>query len=437
MVKFLDVWRWMVNRSKTVYRWDKSLDVAIPRESDGLDYAGIATAMELADSGEIGPWLKFASEIEAKDVHLGAVARTRRLALTGVDWSFEPGEVSREEQQGVAMEATEFLRSILYDFPPFDRFLVHNSKAIGPNVSVTELVWEGGKLANLVPIPGNRLKIDYNLGPGIRVRTRTNHVGELAVIGKFIVHIPEFQEPNPFANTISRSMGKVWLMKNLAMADWATFLEIFGMPVRWGTYPDGTDAKSIDVIKKALASMGTLAYGVFPQGTDLQMKEAGARGTDPFQAMIEYLDKKLSIGWLGQNLTTETADTGARAMAQVHDQVRTDILFDDMRAEASTIREQLFKPLIDIGFHTLGAPLPVFVRTPKVSRDRSQDADVLIKAQQAGMAIDRKWAYAHLGIKQPEFTDDGKLVEPASVLTVPEAAAAVPFGGGAFSDRGP
>ena len=275
MFKFLRRIGGMLGDSKPVYRWNPQLDANVGRVSDGLDYTTLASTMESADTGDIATWVKFTQEMEAKDAHLGAVARTRRLALTGIDWEINPGQTSREEDKPLAKAAAEYVRNCLLDSGSFAKMLTHLAKAIGPNIAVTEIVWDGVKPAEFRNVPGNRLLIDYSRSPEIRITTVEDPVGQVARRGKFIVHTPDYQIPNAFENTVSRSQGKWWLMKNLAIADWATFIEVFGMPTRWATYREGASTTQINVIKNALASMGSLSYGLVPEGTNLEMREAG------------------------------------------------------------------------------------------------------------------------------------------------------------------
>ena len=119
----------------------------------------------------------------------------------------------------------------------------------------------------------------------------------------------------------------------------------------------------------------------------------------PYEALIEHLNRQISKAWLGQTLTTDT--TGARgtfAASTVHEQVRQDILADDLRKEARTLRRDLLSPLVRFRFGP-DAPVPHFGRKARRATSARELADLLDTAvNDLGARVSVDWAHDALGI---------------------------------------
>ncbi len=99
--------------------------------------------------------------------------------------------------------------------------------------------------------------------PGlIRVTTSDDRDGWPATAPKFVVHMPEGQDLFSFRRSLFRAQAVIWLAKMLAFADWKVFCEVFGMPVRVGTYRNTASADE----KTQLIDMLSPSYGVSGAG---------------------------------------------------------------------------------------------------------------------------------------------------------------------------
>ena len=95
------------------------------------------------------------------------------------------------------------------------------------------------------------------------------------------------------------------------------------------------------------------AAGVISKATEIEFVEAGSQAgkANPYQSMAEFCNREMSKAVLGQTLTTDTTGaTGTYAAAQVHGQVRRDLVEADAQALATTLREQLLRPLVGFNF---------------------------------------------------------------------------------------
>ena len=201
----------------------------------------------------------------------------------------------------------------------------------------------------------------------------------------------------------------VYLAKNLALKDWMIFAEIFGMPVRIARYEPTATADEKRELLHMLESLGSNAAGIFSRAVELQIVESKRNSQNaPYQSLVEFLNREMSKAWLGQTLTTDiSGQRGTLAASQVHEQVRRDLLADDIRKESRTIRRDLLGPLVRLKFGP-DAPVPHFRRKVRQAMTASDLADVLDKAvNRLGLRVSEEWVRESLGI--PAVEGDGAM----------------------------
>ncbi|HLJ43864.1 MAG TPA: DUF935 family protein, partial [Candidatus Binataceae bacterium] len=121
-----------------------------------------------------------------------------------------------------------------------------------------------------------------------------------------------------------------------------------------------------------------------------------------YQSFCQYLDAQLSKAVLGQTLSTEIPQgAGSRAAAQVHDDVRRDIVSADARRLAATLNRDLVKPIVDLN---LGPRehYPRIVLGIADDSDASEFVDIISKLADHGVRIGQKAVLERLGIAEPQ-----------------------------------
>ncbi|MCG3130894.1 MAG: hypothetical protein FLDDKLPJ_01668 [Phycisphaerae bacterium] len=394
--------------------------VILPRREDsvrdypsvGLTPSKLAGILREADEGSLESAMHLFEQMEEKDAHLYSVANTRRLALTGLEWTIvaDVGRGSRGRSTGdarLAAEAAAHCREALARVEGFDDALQHLSLATGRNLAICELVWEAGaeglRLADVAPVDFTRIVFDAFDVPRILTEEAPRE-GIEAARGKFVVHTPQNKSGHPQRGGLLRVSALVYLAKQLALKDWMVFAEIFGMPVRIARYDPSATAEEKRELLHMLEALASHAAGIFSRGVELEVIEAN-RGTigPPFERLIDFLNREMSKAWLGQTLTTETTGAaGTLAASAVHDQVRQDLRADDIRKEAQTIRRDVLGPLTRFRFGD-AAPVPHFVRRPGRPRDISELTNVLdVAINRLGVRAPRAWVHETLGIPESQ-----------------------------------
>jgi len=388
----------------------------VPRQEDsvrdypgaGLTPSGLAAVLREADDGSLGTAMQLFEEMEEKDAHLFAVANTRRLALTGLDWEIvSVADVQGHVDRSRADEAADYCREVLTGIDSFDEVLQHLSLAVGRNIAVAEIVWAAvdGALrpVDLLAVAFTRLVFD-DFGT-LRILTEQAPRDGIALPPhKFVVHTPHSVSGFPQRGGLLRVTAMVYLAKNLALKDWMIFAEIFGMPVRIARYDPTATADEKRELLHMLESLGSSAAGVFSRAVDLQIVESKhATSSAPYEKLVEYLNREMSKAWLGQTLTTDVAgQRGTFAASAVHQQVRRDVLIDDARKESRTLRRDLLAPIARLRFGQ-DVPVPLFRRRLNRETSAKELADALdVAVNRLGAAVPIGWAHEALGIPQAQ-----------------------------------
>ncbi len=389
--------------------------VVLPRAGDSMrDYPGagltpsrLAAIMREADDGSLSTAMQLFEEMEEKDAHLFSIANTRRLALTGLAWQIvSAADVRAGIDRRLADETAAHCRKVLSSLETFDEALQHLSLAVGRNISIAEVVWDSAgdefRPVDVVPIDFTRIVFDEFDRPRVLTEEEPEDGIEMSP-GKFVVHTPHSVSGHPQRGGLLRVTALAFLAKNLALKDWMIFAEVFGMPVRIARYePTATPEEKRELLTM-LETLGSNAAGIFSRAVELQIIEAN-RGTSgpPYERLVEFLNREMSKAWLGQTLTTDIAgQRGSLAATQIHENVRQNILTDDIRKEGRTIRRDLLTPITRLRFGP-DAPVPLFTRNLEQTSSPKDLADILDKAvNQLGLKVPASWAHDALGV--PSF----------------------------------
>lgn len=142
------------------------------------------------------------------------------------------------------------------------------------------------------------------------------------------------------------------LSKKNMMAYWDMFGEVFGMPIRIGK-TSSRDKKEIDKTEKFLADMGATSWALFPEGTELEIKET-SRG-DAFNVYDKRIDRcnsEISKAVLGQTMTIDSGSS--LSQSEVHLEIFNNIIDADADMLRDVINWKLFPFLIMHGFPLTG-----------------------------------------------------------------------------------
>lgn len=139
--------------------------------------------------------------------------------------------------------------------------------------------------------------------------------------------------------------------KNM-LAYWDQFGEVFGMPIRIAK-TTARDPKDRSQIENMLSSMGAAAWGLFPDGTDIDIKET-TRG-DAFNVYDKRIDRansELSKGILNQTMTIDNGSS--LSQSEVHLEVFENVVEKDADMVKDIVNDQLLPRMVKHGFPVKG-----------------------------------------------------------------------------------
>ena len=139
--------------------------------------------------------------------------------------------------------------------------------------------------------------------------------------------------------------------KNM-LAYWDQFGEIFGMPIRIAK-TTARDPKDRTQIENMLSSMGAAAWGLFPDGTDIDIKET-TRGDafNVYDKRIERANSELSKGILNQTMTIDNGSS--LSQSEVHLEVFENVVEKDADLVRDIVNGQLLPRMVKHGFPVKG-----------------------------------------------------------------------------------
>ncbi len=225
-----------------------------------------------------------------------------------------------------------------------------------------------------------------------------------------------------------RTLTKYWLASIYGLGWLMQYAQLFGVPWRH-VETDGSEG-AMDAAEAMLENVGSTGSAVTGPGVKLNILEgvSGAADSMPQSHLMDVADRACDILLLGQTLTTDNTGTGSRALGEVHDGIRTEVLQSVASWVASIITEQLIPAIVRLNFGNVPAEDMPYAEIviPRV-KDAKAAAERFKILVETGVKMPAKWVYEELEIPEPVdgeaiFGEDGIEDDPLDELD-PLAAA--------------
>lgn len=142
------------------------------------------------------------------------------------------------------------------------------------------------------------------------------------------------------------------LSKKNMLAFWDMFGEIFGAPMRIAktTTNDEAERKRIE---GALEEMGAAFWGLFPDGTDIEIRES-SRGDayNVYDKRVDRCNSELSKGVLMQTMTIDNGSS--HSQSETHLEIFEDVVAADATMVANVVNDRLLPLMVRHGFPVKG-----------------------------------------------------------------------------------
>ena len=404
--------------------------------SRGLTPTKLASILQQAEQGDLTAQHELFADMEEKDGHLFSVMDQRRSAVKQLDWDV----VAVEGASAAEKAQAEWVKATLKGMDDFEDVLFDMTDAIGHGFAALELTW--GRVDGVqMPVkvehkPQGWFKLALN--PEIsrnELRLRDNSAdGEALWPFGWILHQHRARSGYISRSGLFRVMAWPFLFKNYAVRDLAEFLEIYGLPLRLGTYNPSATKEDKATLLKAVVNIGHDAAAIIPQGMMIDFKEAAKGDNKSFDAMISLMERVQSKVALGGTLTSGEGEHGTQALGQVHQDIAQHLRDSDAKQLANTLTRQLVYPLL-----ALNKGLGDLRRCPRLVFDTQEPEDLQLmsdavpKLVGVGMRIPVKWA--HEKLKIPEALEGEEVL--AAVAVAADGAGGTPDPGAGGKPRKP
>lgn len=324
--------------------------------------------------------LKIYSELK-RDGHASAVLAKRKRAVTAREWevvpaSDDPGDV----------EVAEFIKNALKNLR-FDKLCKALLEAVLPGRAVAEIMW-GVDGRYVVPVGFKKRapqRFVFDIEGRLRLLTSQKPVeGEELPDRKFVVHLHEADDDNPYGQGVGRSIFWPVFFKRQNISFWLVFNDKFGSPTALGKYPPGTHVDDQKKLLEALQAISREASISVPAGMEVQLLEAARSGAaDGYERLCKYMDEQITLATLGETLTTSVGDSGSRALGDVHQEVRIELAKDDADDLSDTLNDTLIRWITEFNFP--GRVPPKVWRKFDEPEDLDKAAERDVKLSQIGI----------------------------------------------------
>ena len=394
--------------------------------SEGLTPYRLASILRRADEGDPYAQCELFEDIEEKDAHLSSVLGMRRRAVAALEVRIEtPDNANRRERK-----ATDLTREILAGIPSLPDKVQDILDAIGKGYSVSEIIWDiRGQEAVVQDVRWRDPKFfrfDIDTLSEIRLRDIEHVDGRPLTPYKYVTHIHKAKAGLPVRGGILRPCAWMYLFKNYDIKDWVTFAEVYGQPLRVGKYPATASEKEKDILLRAVANLGTDASCIIPQEMLVEFVEAGGKSgsIDLYERLARWCDEQMSKAVLGQTSSADAMSHGlGSGQANLHAEVRDDLIESDARQLAATLSRDLVRPIVDLNMGPVDRYPEVRIVIEE-AEDLGQLAENIERLARIGLPVPKGWLYEKFGIPEPKDGEDVLAAEQAS--TGPAAPDAVP-----------
>lgn len=391
----------------------------------GISPSRLAQILDAAEAGDPVAYLELAEDMEERDLHYLSVLGTRKRAVSQQEWIVEAASDAAQD-----VKAADFVRDVLRGLDTAEA-VFDSLDAVGKGYSCQEILWDtsGREWRPVEIVYGDPRWFRFDeTGQKLRLYDPSAINGLDLPPGKFITHTHKAKSGLPIRGGLARIAAWSYLFKIFALKDWVGFLELYGQPMRLGWYHQGATEKQIEVLRQAVAGMGTNAAGIVPEGMRIELLKAqgagGGSGADLYKSLCDWLDRQISKGVLGQTLTSDVGDSGSRALGDVHNDVRDDIRRADARQVERTFNRDLIGPAVRLNFGD-GVGMPIIRVGLPDELSTLQKVKAFVDLAPYGLTAGASTMRDMLGIPDPD--DDEDLLQqkaaPAPALP-PEASPA-------------
>lgn len=301
-----------------------------------------------------------------KDPHAFAVLQKRKLEVVSREWKMFPASERRMDKR-IASEVEAWLKEI-----NFDRLTKGLMGAVLKGFSVGETMWIHDGVVwkpGAIPVKKQR-RFRFDVDSNLRILTRSSPLdGIEAPDRKFIVHRHSIEDDDDDPYGVGLGSVLFWpaWFKRQVLANWLQATRKHAAPTTLGQYQGAFDQKKQDELASVFARAQGSDSLIFPDNVTVELLESKNQGNQ-FETMSRYLDELMSEAVLGETLSTNSGERGARSLGEIHNEIRVAIAKADADLICQTVKDTVIQWYVEINYPGEAVP--------EVWRDFSEAEDL-------------------------------------------------------------
>lgn len=370
-----------------------------------------------ASRGKLGPLYELYRKMEVTDSRFGGLVDQFLSAIGGVDLKLDLPDGLAGEERAVAEDIRALVEENLALIDThaltseFARAHLSGVRVLEHRFAIHEFPY-GRRLALIDecrPVSLAALEMDTDTKSKTRGELLLKQQGQvkrrpLSSFPDAKLNVLEAGYGRGFYDTMgaARRCLSWWITKIYAQMWWTEFVEVYGQPIRMARYPTNASPKVRNTIEEFLRVLGKSAYGLFPQGVEVQLLESNKSGSvTTYKDIIQMANQEMAVTLLGQAETTGENKYGSRAKAEVMNGVRYEIL----RAVAALVRKgygQFVRSLVHVNYGDVSPRLLPKVRPVLLPGMAMGDVvEAINKLQREGTPVPVEHVYEQTGVPAP------------------------------------
>lgn len=389
------------------------------RIGGNLTPSDVSSIILQADSGDCSRLVDLANDCRQKIGQLHTCLHTRENALAQLPLTISPYK-ARDDRDPLPRDAEvaafvdEVLRGAVgdgQDSCSLDELVPHLQGGVYHGHAVAENYW--ARLGRQLIITGfhrvDQRRFGFSTDTG-RLVYQPNGRGWGTGVDLMTAYPAQFTQHQPRINgdvAVREGLSHllVWpaTFINWDIVDWLRLAELAWKPWRIAHMAKGAGDKAKANLINALQQLTNNGVALIGDAEKIELLwpgQQGGRTSSTHRELADWMCSEISKSVLGQTLTTDAGERGARSLGEVHERVRQDIRNQDARAIAATIRRCVVAPLVVFNYGP-STPIPGVAYETDDSVDVAAFAAALTELRAAGLRIPEWWAYDVSGVPEP------------------------------------
>ena len=369
----------------------------------GLTPARLHQLLTGAEQGDLMALADLGADMEERDGHIFSELTKRKQAVNSLAWNVRAPKNASEQEKKIAVEVAEWID----DIKDFEMFLFDALDAIGHGYSCQEIKWHQLGSLWLPESFEHRLAREFKTTQFNRNELRLNDGSmdgaEFWDFG-WIVHRHKAKSGYIARTGLHRVLAWPFLFKNYGIRDVMEFLEIYGLPIRLGKYPEGATAEEKMTLLRAVMSIGRNAGGAIPKGMSIDFENAANGDTENHMGLIKWCEQTQSKVIVGGTLLSQAdGKTSTNAQSKTHENQFDMIIESDAKQLARSLNDTLISYLMRLNYPNITADrYPEFYFDLTETEDLAEFSQSLDTLVDTGLKIPMSWVYDRTGIPMPE-----------------------------------